>query len=72
MVDLVLIEGYKRDAHPKVEAFRAETKNPLIASGDPTVKAIASDTPLEMDRPVFDLDDTVAIAGFILSEVGLA
>lgn len=71
-VDLVLIEGYKRDAHPKVEAFRAETKNPLIASGDPTVKAIASDTPLEMDRPVFDLDDTVAIAGFILSEVGLA
>jgi molybdopterin-guanine dinucleotide biosynthesis protein MobB len=71
-VDLVLIEGYKRDAHPKVEAFRAETKNPLIASGDPTVKAIASDTPLEMDRPVFDLDDTVAIADFILSEVGLA
>ena len=71
-VDLVLIEGYKRDVHPKVEAFRAETKNPLIASGDPTVKAIASDTPLEMDRPVFDLDDTVAIADFILSEVGLA
>lgn len=71
-VDLVLIEGYKRDAHPKIEAFRAETKNPLIATDDPTVKAIASDTPLDMDRPVFDLNDAVAIADFILSEVGLA
>lgn len=70
-VDLVLVEGYKRDAHPKVEAHRAETGNPLIATGDPTVRAVASDTPLELDRPVFDLNDTRAIADFILSEVGL-
>ena len=42
-VDLVLIEGYKRDDHPKVEAHRVETGNPLIAPGDPTIKAIASD-----------------------------
>ena len=70
-VDLVLIEGYKRDAHPKVEAFRAETGNPLIAQEDPTVKAVASDVPLELDRPVFDLNDTGAIADFILAEVGL-
>ena len=70
-VDLVLVEGYKRDAHPKVEAHRAETGNPLIATDDPTVRAVASDTPLELDRPVFDLDDTKAIADFILREVGL-
>ena len=70
-VDLVLIEGYKRDTHPKVEAHRAETGNPLIAPGDPTVRAVASDTPLDLDRPVFDLNDTVAIADFILQEVGL-
>lgn len=70
-VDLVLIEGYKRDSHAKVEAFRGETGNPLIATDDPTIKAVASDTPLELDRPVFDLDDTVAVADFILSEVGL-
>ena len=70
-VDLVLIEGYKRDAHPKVEAHRAESGNPLIAPGDPTVRAVASDVPLELDRPVFDLNDTAAIADFILSEVGL-
>lgn len=70
-VDLVLIEGYKRDAHPKIEAFRQETGNPLIANGDPTVKAVASDTALTLDRPVFDLNNTRAIADFILAEVGL-
>ncbi len=70
-VDLVLIEGYKRDAHPKVEAFRAETGNPLIARDDPTVRAVASDSPVDIDRPVFDLNDTTAIADFILTEVGL-
>ena len=70
-IDLVLVEGYKRDAHPKVEAFRAVTGNPLIAPDDPTVRAVASDTTLTLDRPVFDLDDTAAIADFILSEVGL-
>lgn len=70
-VDLVLIEGYKRDAHPKVEAFRAQTGNPLIAPDDPTIRAVASDTPLDLDRPVFDLDDTVGVANFILAEVGL-
>ena len=70
-VDLVLVEGYKRDAHPKVEAHRAQTGNPLIAPGDPSIRAVASDTPLTMDRPVFDLDDTTAIADFILAEVGL-
>ena len=70
-VDLVLIEGYKRDTHPKIEAFRAETRNPLIATNDPTIRAVASDSPLDLDRPVFDLDDTLAITDFILAEVGL-
>lgn len=70
-VDLVLIEGYKRDVHPKVEAYRAEPGNPLIAPDDPSIRAVASDTPLTLDRPVFDLNDTAAIADFILAEVGL-
>ena len=70
-VDLVLVEGYKRDGHAKIEAHRAATGNPLIAPEDDTVKAVASDVPLELDRPVFELDDTAAIAGFILAEVGL-
>ncbi len=70
-VDLVLVEGYKRDAHPKVEAFRGIAGNPLIAPDDPTVRAVASDTGMTLDRPVFDLNDTIAIADFILAEVGL-
>ncbi len=70
-VDLVLVEGYKRDSHAKIEAYRGVTGNPLIASEDATIRAVASDTPLEISQPVFDLDDTVAIANFILKEVGL-
>ena len=70
-VDLVLVEGYKRDSHPKIEAFRAETGNPLIALGDPTIRAVASDCALDLDRPVFGLDDTLVIADFILAEVGI-
>jgi len=70
-VDLVLVEGYKRDTHAKVEAYRKVTGNPLIAVDDPTIRAVASDTALTLDRPVFDLNDTSAIADFILSEVGL-
>jgi molybdopterin-guanine dinucleotide biosynthesis protein B len=70
-VDLVLIEGFKREAHPKVEAFRAEAGNALMAPENPTIRAVASDTPLQVDQPVFDLNDTAAIADFILQEVGL-
>ncbi|MFP7674781.1 molybdopterin-guanine dinucleotide biosynthesis protein B [Marivita sp. S0852] len=70
-VDLVLVEGYKRDRHPKIEAYRAVTGHDLIAPGDKTIRALASDTPLELDRPVFDLNDSPAIADFILTEVGL-
>lgn len=70
-VDLVLVEGYKRDRHPKVEAFRVETGNPLIAPEDDTIRAVAADSAVKVDRPVFDLNDTGAIADFILREVGL-
>jgi molybdopterin-guanine dinucleotide biosynthesis protein MobB len=70
-VDLVLVEGYKRDTHAKIECFRQQTGNPLIARDDPTIRAVASDSPLDVDQPVFDLDDTTAIADFVLSEVGL-
>ena len=71
-VDVVLIEGWKRDSHPKVEAWRADTGNPLIAPNDTTILAVASDTSFEIDRPVFDLDDTAAIANFILDYLGMA
>jgi molybdopterin-guanine dinucleotide biosynthesis protein MobB len=71
-VDLVLIEGYKRDGHRKVEAHRSVTGNTLLAPDDPTVRAVAADVALQgLEVPVFDLNDTGAITDFILSEVGL-
>lgn len=70
--DLVLVEGYKRDTHAKVEVFRAGAGHALIQPDDPTVRAVATDTALDgVSVPVFDLDDTRAIADFILAEVGL-
>jgi molybdopterin-guanine dinucleotide biosynthesis adapter protein len=73
-VDLVLVEGYKRDAHPKLEVWRAETGQPLIQPGDPLVRAVATDKgpPLSLPVPVLDLNDATAVADFILREAGLA
>lgn len=70
-VDLVLVEGYKRGAHPKVEAHRAAAGHDLLAPQNDTIRAVASDTPLNVAQPVFDLDDTSAIADFIAAELGL-
>ena len=71
-VDLVLIEGYKRDSHAKVEAHRAETKQGLLSSEDETITAVASNYAVEgLSVPQFDLDDVAGIASYILKEVGL-
>ncbi len=72
-VDLVLVEGYKRDRHPKIEVRRAATAQDLIAAGDPTIEAVATDAPLPgLAVPVFDLDDVSGLAAFILGRTGLA
>ena len=71
-VDLVLVEGYKRDAHRKVEVWRRETGHELIQTHDPLVRAVATDEALSLPVPVLDLNDTKAVADFILAEVGLA
>lgn len=70
-VDLILVEGYKRDAHPKIEVFRREAGHDLIQPGDRLVRAVASDVDLDVAVPRLDLNNTAEIADFILSEVGL-
>jgi molybdopterin-guanine dinucleotide biosynthesis protein MobB len=71
-VDLVLVEGWKRERHPKIEARRAATAQNLIAEDDATIEAVASDAPLPgLAVPVFDLDDVPGVADFILARVGL-
>ena len=66
-VDLVLVEGYKRDAFPKLEIHRAANDKPLIHPEDPHIVAIASDVALPQARvPVIDLDDIEAIADLLI------
>lgn len=70
-VDLVLVEGYKREGHDKIEAHRADTGQPLIAPNDNTIVAVASDSAPEAPVLVLDLNDTTGVADFILARVGL-
>jgi molybdopterin-guanine dinucleotide biosynthesis protein B len=66
-VDLVLVEGFKRDAFPKLEIHRAANGKPLIHPEDPYVVAIASDIALpDAKVPVIDLNDIEAIADLLL------
>jgi molybdopterin-guanine dinucleotide biosynthesis adapter protein len=66
-VDLVLVEGYKREPHPKLEVHRAAVGKPLIQPGDPAVVAVASDVPLpQVTVPVVDLDDVERIADIVV------
>jgi molybdopterin-guanine dinucleotide biosynthesis protein B len=71
--DIVLIEGYKREPVPKIEARRLEAANRTpLAPTDPHIRAIAADHPVHGESlPVFDLDDTLSIADFILSVLDL-
>lgn len=71
-VDLVLIEGFKRHAHPKLEVWRRANGKPLLYPEDGHVVAIATDSPLEgCPLPRFDLDDVEAIARFVIEATGL-
>jgi molybdopterin-guanine dinucleotide biosynthesis adapter protein len=66
LVDLVLVEGYKRDAFPKLEIHRAANNKPLIHPEDPHIIAIASDVKLPAATvPVIDLNDIEAIADLL-------
>ncbi|MEM1343239.1 MAG: molybdopterin-guanine dinucleotide biosynthesis protein B [Pseudomonadota bacterium] len=76
-VDLVLVEGFKRDRHPKIEAWRAAVANrPPIAADDASVRALATnDTPpfeVQAPRRVLSLDAVGEIADFLLDDLGLA
>lgn len=71
--DLVLVEGYKREGHAKIETRRREAKDtkPLTAS-DPNIVAIAADHAIDGEQvPVFALEDIAAIADFIVDHSAL-
>jgi molybdopterin-guanine dinucleotide biosynthesis protein B len=67
--DLVIVEGFKHHAHPKLEIYRAVIGKPLIYPQDDCVVAIASDTPLlHAQLPVLMLNDIEAIANVLQAE----
>lgn len=72
--DIVLVEGYKRGPHPKIETRRSGAGNAApLSPGDPTIVAVAADHPQDRERlPVFDLDAIGSIADFIERFTGLA
>jgi molybdopterin-guanine dinucleotide biosynthesis protein B len=68
-VDLVLIEGFKRQQFPKLEIHRKENGKPLLHPEDDWIVAVASDSPLpEATVPVVDLNDIETIADLLLAE----
>lgn len=69
--DLVLVEGYKREAIPKLEVFRAAVGESPLHPHDSHIVAVASDQRVDTPLPQFDLDRPGDIAQFILTHVGL-
>lgn len=71
--DVVIVEGFKREAYPKIEVRRLDMDHPALAPDDVNIVAIACDDPLEGETvPVFTRDDAKNIADFIIDHLGIA
>ncbi len=70
--DLVIVEGFKHAAMPKLEVWRKATGEPLLHPNDAHVVAVASDAHVETRLPLLDLNDDAGIAAFILQHLRLA
>jgi molybdopterin-guanine dinucleotide biosynthesis protein MobB len=71
-MDIVLVEGFKKSALPKIEVYRKAWSGSLLCRGaenDPTLLAVASDGPLEVDVPVLDINEPGKIAEFIAGKL---
>lgn len=66
-VDIVLVEGFKRHGHEKIEVYRQALGKPRLWPDDPRVIAVASDSDIQdLNLPLLDLNNTAAVADFIL------
>ncbi len=71
--DLVVVEGYKRDVHDKIEVRNLTLDHRNLADEDPTVVAIAANGKVENAKiPVFDRDDVYALANFVEKHMELS
>jgi molybdopterin-guanine dinucleotide biosynthesis protein MobB len=70
-LDIVLTEGFKRSSMPKIEVHRRERSDKLLCRGeehDPCLFAVASDSPLELDVPVYDINDANGLCDLIIKK----
>ncbi|MBL4614373.1 MAG: molybdopterin-guanine dinucleotide biosynthesis protein B [Magnetovibrio sp.] len=71
-VDLVLVEGFKRENHNKLEVYRPSHGKEFLAPNNDTIVAVASDECIDqLSRPLIDLNNVVSVADFILTYTGL-
>jgi molybdopterin-guanine dinucleotide biosynthesis protein MobB len=71
-VDVILTEGFKQSGLPKIEVHRMSRSDTLICRGeenDPTLVAVASDSPLELDVPVLDINNPGQVADFVEKKI---
>ncbi len=68
-LDLVLVEGFRQEAIPKIEVFRPALNKPLLYLEDEAIVAVASDEPPEqaISVPVLTLNDEKAVCEFIVN-----
>ncbi len=66
-VDLVLVEGFKREHLPKIEIHRAANGKPFLYPDDPDIVALACDTQATAPLPYAALDDIAAVADLVLA-----
>ncbi|MFH0872086.1 MAG: molybdopterin-guanine dinucleotide biosynthesis protein B [bacterium] len=64
-MDLILAEGYKSEARPKVEVHRSQIGGGLLTSKQEGLLAVVSDVPLAVEVPLFPLDDSKPLADFL-------
>lgn len=70
-LDILLTEGFKRSSMPKIEVHRRECSDKLLCRDeehDPTLIAVASDRPLTVDVPVYDINDSVGLCDLIVKK----
>jgi len=66
LADLIMVEGFRHAPIAKIEVHRASLDKPLLAAEDPTIIAVATDSPIAVPQQQLDINDVPAIASFVM------
>jgi len=70
-MDIIIVEGYKKEKRPKIEIFRSAVHEKPRFIDDPDLIAVASDVEMDLHVPVFNLEDPDTLAAFIVEYFNL-